>query len=300
MYTFTKRYKNVRFSKHIDTLSCKFSRESEDLDDFNEGSYEIFLFGDNLMRKGKGGQAVIRDEPNAVGIPTKNAPSRNDSAYFSDDNYEDNIRHISNAFISIPHYATVVMPKNGLGTGLAKLKEKAPRTFAYLDDIYQQFYSHTVDSPDWKWSPEVTINFKTPVLRVIIAGSRTIEDSSAISDLIEYFLERKERKNIIILTGMAKGVDRIAYNFAKHWGIEVEEYPANWETHGKSAGYQRNLRMAYNANALLAFWDGYSKGTTHMINIANEKGLEVRTKFVGVGAGAIEPKKVCVINESDC
>ena len=52
-------------------------------------------------------------------------------------------------------------------------------------------------------------------------------------------------------------------------------YAAEWNRFGKSAGYKRNVVMAENAEALLAIWDGTSKGTGHMINIAKERGLKV-------------------------
>lgn len=45
---------------------------------------KIFVFGDNMKRYGKGGQAVIRDEPNAFGVATKRHPSMYDWAFFSD------------------------------------------------------------------------------------------------------------------------------------------------------------------------------------------------------------------------
>ena len=54
------------------------------------------------------------------------------------------------------------------------------------------------------------------------------------------------------------------------------EFPADWDKHGKSAGYKRNLEMAENADALIAFWDGESRGTKHMIDIAKEKNLLTR------------------------
>jgi hypothetical protein len=46
----------------------------------------------------------------------------------------------------------------------------------------------------------------------------------------------------------------------------IKRYPADWDTFGKSAGYRRNEQMAEDADALVAFWDGESKGTAHMID----------------------------------
>ena len=95
---------------------------------------KIFLFGDNLTGRGYGGQAKeMRGEENAIGIPTKKAPSNNQSSFFTDKELTANIKAIDKAFSKIPPDKTVVIPKAGLGTGLAQLEEKAPNTFAYLN-----------------------------------------------------------------------------------------------------------------------------------------------------------------------
>ena len=95
----------------------------------------LFVFGDNDQRKGNGGQAkAMRGEPNAVGIRTKAAPHTDESAYWSDDTYEDNIKKIDEDFKRIEsHKGTVVIPSAGLGTGLSELQTRAPKTLAYLE-----------------------------------------------------------------------------------------------------------------------------------------------------------------------
>lgn len=111
---------------------------------------KIYIFGDNLEKKGKGGQAVIRDEENAFGIPTKNKPSTSKDAYFADtilinniptDMFDNNTLAIENAIQKIKKDGRlVVFPKDGLGTGLAKLKEKAPKTYSYLRKrLFEEF-----------------------------------------------------------------------------------------------------------------------------------------------------------------
>ena len=93
----------------------------------------IFLFGDNLLGKGFGGQArEMRGEPNVVGIPTKKAPSMNPAAFFNDAEFEDNKRAIDRAFARIPDGWAIVIPSAGIGTGLAQLEQRAPRTSEYL------------------------------------------------------------------------------------------------------------------------------------------------------------------------
>ena len=95
---------------------------------------KVFLFGDNLKGYGKGGQAIIRDEPNAIGIPTKKAPSMDKTAFFTDAEYTSNKKVIDEAFSKIPRGKTIVVPKDNLGTGRAQLKQKAPKTWFYLQE----------------------------------------------------------------------------------------------------------------------------------------------------------------------
>jgi hypothetical protein len=96
---------------------------------------KIFLFGDNDMRYGLGGQArEMRGEPNALGIRTKKAPSLKEGSFYSDDEYNENIKKINEDFLKIPDNKDIVIPEKGLGTGLAMLDIKAPKTFEYLQN----------------------------------------------------------------------------------------------------------------------------------------------------------------------
>ena len=99
----------------------------------------IFLFGDNDMRAGYGGQAEeLRGEPNAVGIRTKLTPSWDEGAYFTDagfDRFTSMIRQdlepVKRALACDPA-RIVVIPLDGLGTGRARMPRRAPRIFAFL------------------------------------------------------------------------------------------------------------------------------------------------------------------------
>lgn len=98
----------------------------------------IFLFGDNLARRGLGGQAAaMRGEPNVVGIPTKKLPSNSENAFFTDAELEQNKAAINKAFEHLIRKSTapeqiIVIPANGIGTGRVQLENRAPQTFAYL------------------------------------------------------------------------------------------------------------------------------------------------------------------------
>lgn len=107
-------------------------------------------------------------------------------------------------------------------------------------------------------------------MKTIIAGSRTITDMSAVVKAIA-----KSGFDITaIISGMAAGVDTLAVRYAMQHGIELIKMPADWSL-GRGAGYKRNIQMAEIADALIAIWDGTSRGTEHMIKIAFEHKLKV-------------------------
>lgn len=108
-------------------------------------------------------------------------------------------------------------------------------------------------------------------MKVIIAGSRSVTSPSVIIDAINYSGFDIDE----VVSGTARGVDRIGEQWGCSNNKKITRFPADWDKHGKSAGYRRNVDMAQYADALIAVWDGSSKGTQHMINIAHENGLEV-------------------------
>lgn len=112
---------------------------------------------------------------------------------------------------------------------------------------------------------------KKPVYSVIIAGSRTFDDYELLKEKCLYYLKGKMETHIVgIFSGAAKGADELGLKFAKEMGLQYMVFPANWEKDGKSAGFIRNQTMAGFADALIAFWDGKSVGTEHMIGIMNK------------------------------
>jgi L-alanine-DL-glutamate epimerase-like enolase superfamily enzyme len=109
--------------------------------------------------------------------------------------------------------------------------------------------------------------------RVIVAGSRTFDDYPLLKEVLDK--ELKGFGNVTIVSGTAEGADRLGEQYAFFRSLPVERYPANWTQHGRSAGMVRNTKMAEVSHVLVAFWDGVSSGTKHMINVAKEKGLKV-------------------------
>lgn len=107
------------------------------IDDVNKNPHALFVYGDNDVHIGKGGQAIIRDCVNAIGLPTKKYPNNQPTSFYTDLEYYDNIKKIDNAINQIINasqkYDYVVLPRDGFGTGLAKLKENAPETLNYIN-----------------------------------------------------------------------------------------------------------------------------------------------------------------------
>ena len=113
--------------------------------------------------------------------------------------------------------------------------------------------------------------------KVIIAGGREFNDYGLLCQTCDRMLSQKQRTHsIVIVSGTARGADTLGERYAQERGYSIEQYPADWEHEGKAAGFIRNAKMASVADALIAFWDGQSKGTAHMIREANSRGLASR------------------------
>lgn len=108
-------------------------------------------------------------------------------------------------------------------------------------------------------------------MKTIIAGSRSIEHV----DVVAFAVEQSGFTVTEIASGMARGVDTAAIEYAGRMGISLVPFPADWDGRGRSAGYERNVRMAEWGEQLIAVWDGKSRGTKHMIDIAKRAGLRV-------------------------
>lgn len=111
--------------------------------------------------------------------------------------------------------------------------------------------------------------------RVIIAGGRYFSDYELLKEKCDEFLQGKIDEEIVIISGHASGADSLGERYAQERGYKIETYPADWKKYGRAAGPVRNEQMANIANALIAFWDGKSKGTKSMISLAKKKGLQV-------------------------
>ncbi len=114
-------------------------------------------------------------------------------------------------------------------------------------------------------------------MKIIIAGGRDFDDYGRLYTVMGEY----DHYHVELVCGMAKGADALGLEWAQLNHVDVAKFPADWDTHGKSAGYIRNSEMADYADVLVAFWDGTSKGTKHMIDLALGKGLEVHVYRYG-------------------
>lgn len=131
-------------------------------------------------------------------------------------------------------------------------------------------------------------------MKIIIAGGRDFEDYRKLKNFIirdvlspkmeTMPLQLGSREDIEIISGTANGADKLGEGFAQEFKLKCTRFPADWNRFGNSAGYRRNESMAVYANKeigvddislLVAAWDGKSRGTKHMIDLALKHGLEV-------------------------
>lgn len=104
-------------------------------------------------------------------------------------------------------------------------------------------------------------------MKLIIAGGRDFNDYDYALESINALVDSNtiDPEGLEIVSGMARGADTIGIQLAEEYELPLHEFHANWTQQGKFAGYKRNMDMGKFADALVAFWDGKSVGTKHMI-----------------------------------
>lgn len=120
-------------------------------------------------------------------------------------------------------------------------------------------------------------------MRVIIAGSRSINDYA----LVKQAIAESHFEITTVICGGARGVDDLGDRFALEHNLPIEYFLPDWETHGKRAGFLRNEAMVGIADALIAVWDGVSRGTMHTINLARKHGIKVYV--LNTNAATVQP-----------
>lgn len=111
--------------------------------------------------------------------------------------------------------------------------------------------------------------------KVIIAGGRDMTNYQWASKQISHVLEKLPKDKTMIVEGGAKGADACGRQWAIDNDYHYTTFPAYWDLHGKAAGHIRNAEMADYSTHLIAFWEGKSRGTKGMIELAKKNGLKV-------------------------
>lgn len=121
-------------------------------------------------------------------------------------------------------------------------------------------------------------------MRVLVCGSRDFSDAEALKKaLLDFHFDRWEGPPALgkidtIIAGEARGADMLAKTFAHRFSFKYQGFPALWNQYGKRAGYLRNQQMLDEGkpDIVFAFWDGQSRGTKMMIELAQKAGVEVK------------------------
>lgn len=103
--------------------------------------------------------------------------------------------------------------------------------------------------------------------KVVVAGSRNFNDYKKLCDVLDDLNLTPEDE---IVSGTARGADKLGEKYAEEHSIKIKRFPADWDKYGKRAGYLRNEEMAKYCTEGVIFWDGESKGTKHMINLLSK------------------------------
>jgi len=113
---------------------------------------------------------------------------------------------------------------------------------------------------------------------IAIVGSRSLDRRDDVRRSIRTILESLKlawtgKGGIVVVSGGANGVDKMAKSVARELGIEFVEIVGEWYRWGKRAGPMRNRHIVKIADDLYAFWDGRSRGTKDAYDAAEARGI---------------------------
>ncbi len=114
------------------------------------------------------------------------------------------------------------------------------------------------------------------MIKVIVAGSRDFKDFELLKSKLDFYLKRYSPSQVEIVSGTARGADRMGELYALVRQFKLKKFPAQWDVYGKSAGYRRNEVMAKYSTHCVVFIVNNSKGSSHMIDLAKKHKLNLR------------------------
>jgi hypothetical protein len=117
--------------------------------------------------------------------------------------------------------------------------------------------------------------------RVLICGGREYNDRTRFFSFMDRVLEttrgtgESQKRDVVIIHGAARGADSLADDYGRERELRIIRYPADWTSHGRSAGPIRNQKMLTESrpHVIIAFEGG--KGTAHMVSIGKKAGVPV-------------------------
>ena len=112
------------------------------------------------------------------------------------------------------------------------------------------------------------------MFKVIIAGGRDFCNFQQLTATMDAVLVNKSQ--VTIISGGANGADSLGERYARLRGYPLIVMKADWDKYGKRAGYLRNEDMLRIATAAVCFWNGISRGTSHMIDLTMQSGKPLR------------------------
>lgn len=110
-------------------------------------------------------------------------------------------------------------------------------------------------------------------MKIAIIGSRAITKV----DISKYI----PKDTTEIVSGGAKGIDTLAREYAISHGIKLTEFFPDYKRYGKGAPFKRNLQIIENADHVIAFWNGNSKGTEYVINECKKTNKPIDIVLIG-------------------
>lgn len=117
-------------------------------------------------------------------------------------------------------------------------------------------------------------------MKILICGSRTAIKYNDLKELVQdcvLLMALTKKDKVTLISGGARGADKMAERVAKELELEIEVVRAEWDKHGKAAGMIRNNKMIeMGPDLIIACWDGKSKGTNHTIEMSKRKGIAVK------------------------
>ena len=100
-------------------------------------------------------------------------------------------------------------------------------------------------------------------MKLAVIGSREFSDIKLLHDVLLPYVFTVT----LVVSGGARGADKLGEEWAKKYGIDTLIFPADWDKYGKAAGFMRNEDIIMNADQVIAFWDYVSRGTQHSISL---------------------------------